>query len=93
MCKGFEINLRGTRPIREAMITLGGVSVKEVNPQTMASRLVHGLYFAGEVLDVAGDTGGYNLQIAFTTGYVAGESAAKAFQNTKDNAESESNAS
>ncbi len=88
ICKGFEITLSGTRPIREAMITLGGVSTKEVHPMTMASRLVCGLYFAGEVLDVAGDTGGYNLQIAFTTGYIAGESAAQALQNTKDSTES-----
>ena len=77
-CKCFDLTVIGTRPINEAMVTLGGVSVKEVNPKTMASRLVRGLYFAGEVIDVAGETGGYNLQIAFTTGHIAGESAARA---------------
>lgn len=76
LLKCFELTIVGTRPIREAMVTVGGISAKEINPQTMASRLVDGLYFAGEVMDLAGDTGGYNLQIAFTTGRIAGESAA-----------------
>ncbi len=76
LMKSFDLTIVGTRPIREAMVTVGGVSTKEINPQTMASRLVGGLYFAGEVMDLAGDTGGYNLQIAFTTGRIAGESAA-----------------
>jgi len=66
-----------TRPIDEAMVTVGGVCTREIDPRTMASRLVHGLYLAGEVIDVAGDTGGYNLQVAFTTGYAAGDSAAR----------------
>ena len=56
-------------------MTAGGVDTKEVNPRTMASRLVKGLYFAGEVLDIDGDTGGYNLQAAFSTGWVAGKSS------------------
>jgi hypothetical protein len=60
-----------------AMITKGGISLKEINPRTMASRLVKGLYFAGEIIDVDADTGGFNLQAAFSTGYLAGESAAK----------------
>lgn len=77
--KGFELTVTGTRPIGEAIITLGGVDCQEIVPQTMASRLVPGLYLAGEIIDVAGDTGGYNLQVAFTTGRIAGESAAAAF--------------
>jgi predicted flavoprotein YhiN len=64
------------RPLSEAMVTCGGVSLKEINPKTMESRLVPGLYFCGEVLDLAASSGGYNLQAAFSTGFVAGESAA-----------------
>ena len=60
------------RPITEAIITRGGVSVKEVDPNTMASKLCSGLYLSGELLDVDAFTGGYNLQIAFATGYAAG---------------------
>jgi hypothetical protein len=59
-----------------AIVTSGGVSLKEIDPRTMASRLVAGLYFCGEVMDLAAGTGGYNLQAAFSMGYVAGESAA-----------------
>jgi predicted flavoprotein YhiN len=58
------------------MVTAGGISLKEIDPRTMASRLVEGLYFCGEVMDLDADTGGYNLQAAFSTGYVAGEQAA-----------------
>ena len=76
MLKGFRLEIVGTRPIEEAMVTRGGVSVKDVNPRTMESRLVKGLYFAGEIIDVDADTGGFNLQAAFSTGYLAGESAA-----------------
>lgn len=72
----FKILIIGSRPIEEATITRGGVSLKEINPQTMESKLVKGLYFCGEVLDLAGLTGGYNLQEAFSTGYLAGDSAA-----------------
>ena len=71
----FEINLNGTRPLDEAIITCGGVSVKEINPSTMGSKLVRGLYFAGEIIDVDAYTGGYNLTIAFSTGRLAGKSA------------------
>ena len=74
--KTFPVNITGTRPVDEAIITSGGVSTKEINPRTMESKLVKGLYFAGEVLDVDGYTGGFNLQIAWSTGYVAGNSAA-----------------
>lgn len=66
-----------TRPIEEAIVTAGGVEVKEINPKTMESKYVPGLYFAGEVLDVDAFTGGYNLQAAFSTGYVAGSAAAQ----------------
>ena len=66
----------GHRPLAEALVTAGGVSLKEINPYTMESRLVPGLYFAGEILDLQADTGGYNLQAAFSTGAVAGSSAA-----------------
>ena len=72
----FRIFIIGFRPIEEAMITRGGVSLKEINPQTMESRRVTGLYFCGEMIDIAGMTGGYNLQAAFSTGYLAGEAAA-----------------
>jgi len=67
----------GYLPLEAAMITAGGVSLKEVDPRTMASKIVEGLYFAGEVLDLAADTGGYNLQEAFSTGWLAGRSAAE----------------
>ncbi|MBO5262294.1 MAG: NAD(P)/FAD-dependent oxidoreductase [Clostridia bacterium] len=74
--KGLTLEIEGFRPIREAIITQGGVSTKEINPSTMESKLVKGLYFAGEVIDVDAYTGGYNLQIAFSTGALAGQHAA-----------------
>ncbi|MBR5144761.1 MAG: NAD(P)/FAD-dependent oxidoreductase [Clostridia bacterium] len=77
--KSFEIPLDGFRPIEEAIVTSGGVDVKEITPKTMESKLCPGLYFAGEVIDVDAYTGGYNLQIAFSTGYLAGKSAAEGF--------------
>lgn len=70
--KEIEINIEGFRPISEAIITAGGISVKEIDPSTMESKIVKGLYFAGEVIDVDAYTGGFNLQIAFSTGYLAG---------------------
>ncbi len=75
--KDFRLEVTGHRPFTEAIITAGGVDTREIDPRTMASRLVEGLYFAGEVLDVDADTGGYNLQAAFSTGWVAGRSAAR----------------
>ena len=75
--KCFKIPLKGFRPIEEAIITSGGVEVKEITPKTMESKLVEGLYFAGEILDVDAYTGGFNLQIAFSTGYLAGKCAAE----------------
>ena len=74
--KDVEFTLTGTGVYNTAVVTQGGVNLKEINPKTMESRLVPGLYFAGEVLDLDADTGGYNLQIAFSTGYAAGRAAA-----------------
>ncbi len=70
--KRFEIEISGFRPVEEAIVTAGGVSIKEINPKTMESKLVKGLYFAGEIIDVDAYTGGFNLQIAYSTGYTAG---------------------
>lgn len=75
--KHFKLNITGFRPIEEAIVTSGGISVKEIDPATMMSKLISGLFFAGEVIDVDAYTGGFNLQIAFSTGLLAGESAAK----------------
>lgn len=77
LLKGLKLTVTGTRGFTEAIITQGGVNVKEVNPSTMESKLVQGLYFAGEVLDLDAVTGGFNLQIAWSTGYLAGSSAAQ----------------
>ena len=74
--KCFSVDIKGFRPISEAIVTKGGIDVREVSPKNMQSKLVDGLYFAGEVLDVDAYTGGFNLQIAFSTGVLAGESAA-----------------
>ena len=74
LLKNFEVVIKGFRPIQEAIITAGGVSTKEINPKTMESKLVKGLYFAGEIIDVDAYTGGFNLQIAYSTGYTAGKS-------------------
>ncbi len=74
MLKSFPITVQGFRPIEEAIVTSGGVSTKEIDPRTMQSKLVQGLYFAGEVIDVDAYTGGFNLQIAFSTGRLAGSS-------------------
>lgn len=74
--KNWKLEVRGTRDYAEAIVTRGGIRVKEVNPSTMESRKVKGLYFAGEVLDLDALTGGFNLQIAWSTGYLAGEHAA-----------------
>lgn len=71
--KNFTVDIRAPRPVAEAIITSGGVDLREIDPRTMASKLVRGLYFAGEVLDIDAYTGGYNLQIAWLTGYAAGE--------------------
>ena len=75
--KHFTIPLMGTRPLAEAIVTAGGVALKEIDPKTMKAKRIAGLYFAGEVMDVDGYTGGFNLQAAFSSGYVAGLHAAK----------------
>ena len=72
--KGLEFHITSTREFKEAIITQGGVEVMDINPSTMESRLISGVYFTGEVLDVDGLTGGYNLQVAWSTGYLAGSS-------------------
>ena len=71
LIKAFPVRISGFRPVNEAIITSGGVSVKEINPKTMESKLISGLFFAGEVIDVDAYTGGFNLQIAFSTAYTA----------------------
>lgn len=76
--KAFPLTIKGSLPIEEAMVTGGGVSVKDINPRTMESRIVPGVYFAGEMIEGEASSGGYNLQQAFSTGYLAGEKAANA---------------
>jgi predicted flavoprotein YhiN len=75
--KNFPLTISGSLPIEEGMVTAGGVTAKEIFPGTMESRLVPGLYFAGEAIDGAAASGGYNLQQAFSTGWLAGKSAAE----------------
>jgi predicted flavoprotein YhiN len=77
LLKGLRFNIRGALPMTAAIVTAGGVALGEIDPRTMASRVVSGLFFCGEVMDIDADTGGYNLQAAFSTGFVAGEEAAK----------------
>ena len=79
--KDFRLQIKSHRPFKEAIITAGGVDTKEVDPRTMQSRLVAGLYFAGEILDIDADTGGFNLQAAFSTGWVAGNAVAEDQKN------------
>jgi predicted Rossmann fold flavoprotein len=79
LLKDFRIPLTCFRPISEAIVTSGGIDTKEISPKTMESKLVPGLYFAGEVIDVDAYTGGFNLQIAFSTGYLAGKSSAEIY--------------
>ena len=72
LLKNFTMTIKGFRPVEEAIVTSGGVSIKEIDPRTMESKIVSGLFFAGEIIDTDGYTGGFNLQIAFATGYTAG---------------------
>ena len=76
--KKMEMTIEGLFGFEKAMVTSGGVSVKEIDSKTMQSKIAENLYFAGEIIDVDGPTGGYNLQVCWATGYVAGESAAAA---------------
>jgi hypothetical protein len=78
LLKGLCFNVKGPLPLNAAIVTAGGVSLSEIDPRTMASKLIAGLFFCGEVMDIDADTGGYNLQAAFSTGHVAGASAAAA---------------
>jgi predicted Rossmann fold flavoprotein len=75
--KSVRFNIKSPLPMGTAMVTAGGVSLKEIDPRTLQSKVIKGLYFCGEVIDIAADTGGYNLQAAFSTGFVAGESTAE----------------
>ncbi len=77
LLKNFTITIKAFRPVEEAIITAGGVSTREINPKTMESKLIKGLYFAGEIIDVDAYTGGFNLQIAYSTGYTAGANIAE----------------
>jgi predicted Rossmann fold flavoprotein len=77
LLKDFRLIITRPRPLEEAIVTKGGVSIKEINPRTMESRLAPGLYFCGEIIDVDAATGGYNMQAAFSTGWLAGENAAQ----------------
>ena len=72
LLKGFSLEITGKRPVAEAIITSGGVKVSEIDPKTMESKILPGLYFAGEIIDSDAYTGGFNLQIAWTTAYAAG---------------------
>lgn len=81
--KGMVFSIESLRGWNEAIITKGGVNVREINPATMESKQIQGLYFSGEVLDVDALTGGFNLQIAWSTGYTAGESAAERVLDTE----------
>jgi predicted Rossmann fold flavoprotein len=73
LLKRFEVIINGFRPVEEAIVTAGGIDIKQINPKTMESKLISGLYFAGEIIDVDAYTGGFNLQIAYSTGYTAGK--------------------
>jgi hypothetical protein len=77
LLKALRFNIKSALPLEKAIVTAGGVSLTEIDPRTMASKLITGLYFCGEIMDIDADTGGYNLQAAFSTGYVAGEKAAE----------------
>ena len=81
LTKSLPLCIKGTRPIAEATVTQGGVSLKQIEPHTMASKVCPGLYFAGEVIDADGPCGGYNLQMCFATGILAGRSAADSIIN------------
>ena len=83
LLKGMCVTVTGFRPVAEAIITSGGIDISQINPKTMESKLISGLYFAGEVIDVDAYTGGFNLQIAFSTGRLAGLSAAEEIKNER----------
>ena len=76
LLKQFRLTVKSLLGFNKAIITSGGISLKEINPKTMQSKIIKNLYFAGEILDLDGPTGGYNLQVCWSTGYLAGENAA-----------------
>ena len=80
LLKGFQFEVTGYRSFSHAIVTSGGICIKEINPQTMESKLVKGLYFAGEIIDIDADTGGFNLQAAFSTGWIAGRNGVHALR-------------
>lgn len=80
--KRFRVTIKGALALEDAMVTLGGISTRQINPRTMESRIVKGLYFAGEIIDASASSGGYNLQQAFSTGYLAGQESIKYFPDT-----------
>jgi predicted Rossmann fold flavoprotein len=82
-CKQFQFKVNGTLPLEKAFVTGGGITVKEIEPQTMASKLMSGLYFCGEILDIHGYTGGYNITSALVTGRLAGTNAALSAKNNR----------
>ena len=82
LLKNFDITITGKRPVAEAIITSGGIKVSEIDPKTLESKKIRGLYFAGEIIDCDAYTGGFNLQIAWATGYVAGTSANSAIDKS-----------
>lgn len=86
LLKDFRLTVTGSLPLEEAMVTCGGIPVRDINPRTMESRIKPGLYFAGEIIDATAPSGGYNLQQAFSTGYLAGESASRPFQKGREGA-------
>ncbi|MBP5737672.1 MAG: NAD(P)/FAD-dependent oxidoreductase, partial [Abditibacteriota bacterium] len=81
--KSLTFDIKSLAPVEEAIVTSGGVALTEIDPKTMGSKLVRGLYFAGEIIDIDAETGGYNLQAAFSTGYAAGRAAAD-YLSTED---------
>ena len=84
--KHFPVEITGPCPVADAIVTSGGVKIGEVDPKTMESKLVKGLYFSGEIMDVDAYTGGFNLQIAWATGRAAGQAAAEALRQGEENA-------
>ena len=74
LLKGLKFNINGLRPLKEAIVTSGGISTREIDPSTMKSRVINNLSFAGEIIDVDGDCGGYNLEWAWISGMIAGRS-------------------
>jgi predicted Rossmann fold flavoprotein len=81
LLKAFPLTIISSLPIDKAMVTCGGISKKEINPHTMESKIISGIYFAGEIMDLCAPSGGYNLQQAFSTGYLAGDSAAESLND------------